>query len=232
MPAAARADERAAQKATLFYKFARWAVKVFFFRLLGGFRVLHSDRVPMRGPVIFCANHTSFADPPAVGCASPRPCTFFAQAGLFVPIFGQIIRALGAFPVRRGESDVGAFRTALTFLAEGRALVMFPEGTRGDGVSLRPAQKGVVGLAQKSRAHVVPVGICGAHKRLPKGAKIPRFSKITVVFGEPLTFEGYASSVGADRAKETFGEEIMRRIAALLAECGPPVKTSGETESR
>lgn len=232
MPASARADERAAQKATLFYRFARWVVRVFFFQLLGGFRVLHADRVPMQGPVIFCANHTSFADPPAVGCASPRPCTFFAQAGLFVPIFGQIIRALGAFPVRRGESDVGAFRTALTLLAEGRALVMFPEGTRGSGAALQPAQKGVVGLAQKSNAQVVPVGICGASRRLPKGAKIPKFSKVTVVFGEPLTFEGFAASVGLDRAKEKFGEEIMRRIAGLLAECGQPVKTSCETESQ
>lgn len=208
-----------ADRPTLFYRFARLVVRVLFFRLLGGFRILHQDRVPKTGPIILAPNHVSFADPPAVGCACERPLRFMAQAQLFKPpVFRSIIRALGAFPVHRGEADTQAIRTAIEILRGGGAVLVFPEGRRGDGTQLLPANKGVTLLASKSNAKIVPVGITGTLKRLPKGAKIPRFSRVTVNFGEPFTWREIEGEIGKDAAKERFGSILMERIAELMRE--------------
>jgi len=198
-------------------------VRVFFFRLLGGYRVLHHERVPTSGPLILAPNHVSFADPPAVGCACKRPLRFMAQAELFrPPIFRSIIRALGSFPVRRGEADTAAIRKAIEILEAGGAVLVFPEGRRGDGKTLLPANKGVTLLASKSGAKIVPVGIAGTLKRLPKGAKLPKICKVTVCFGEPFTFQELEQVHGREKAKVEFPIVLMQKIADLLAEAGQP----------
>lgn len=193
------------------YRTVRWLVRNLIFQPLGGFRVEGLENVPGSGPLIVAANHVSFADPPAVGCAMPRPVRFMAQSGLFrPPLFGPLIRRLGAFPVHRGEADKAAIRRALELLEEGWALLIFPEGTRGDGKRLGEANRGVELLAKRSGAPILPVGIVGTQRWLPKGAKLPRPTRITVRFGE-----AFAWSNAGD-----FRSDLMSRISAL---CGVPV---------
>jgi 1-acyl-sn-glycerol-3-phosphate acyltransferase len=189
-----------------FYRLARSFVRYCVFTPLGGFRVEGLANVPLQGPLIVAANHVSFADPPAIGCAMPRPVRFMAQAGLFKPpIFGPTIRKLGAFPVHRGEADKAAIRHALELLDQGWALLVFPEGRRGDGQRLGPANRGVELLAKRSGAPVLPAGILGTARWLPKGAKIPRPTRITVRFGEPFAWD----------ASFNFDERLMMEISAL-----------------
>lgn len=208
-----------ANRPSLLYRSVRFVVRVLFFRVLGGFRVMHHERVPKEGAIILAPNHVSFADPPAVACATARQLCFMAQAQLFkLPIFRSIIRALGAFPVRRGEADTQAIHTAIEILNSGGAVLVFPEGRRGDGTALLPANKGVTLLASKSGARIVPVGIAGTLKRLPKGAKFPRFSRVTVNFGEAFTWNEIENELGRDEAKARFGPILMEKIAALLRE--------------
>lgn len=196
------------------YRSVRWLVRNAIFQPLGGFRVEGLENVPRTGPLIVAANHVSFADPPAVGCAMPRPVRFMAQAGLFrPPLFGPLIRKLGAFPVHRGEADKAAIRRALELLEEGWALLIFPEGTRGDGERLGEANRGVELLAKRSGAPILPVGIVGTQRWLPKGAKVPRPTRITVRFGKPFAWS----------ESEDFRSDLMSRISAL---CGVPVKSS------
>lgn len=214
-----------------FYWLIRGLVKWCFFRLWGGFRVLHSERFPKSGGVIVASNHTSFADPPAAGCASPRQLRFMAQAQLFVPIFGALIRRLGSFPVHRGEADTQAIRTALECLARGEALLVFPEGRRGDGKVLLPANKGISLLARKSGAWILPVGICNTHKKLPKGAKFAKFCRVTVVFGEPFRYQDVVDDSGG-KSKEEFGDFLMERIAELMREGGQEIELSTKTTSQ
>jgi 1-acyl-sn-glycerol-3-phosphate acyltransferase len=186
------------------------------FRPFGGIKVLHGDRVPMSGAVIIAANHTSFADPPVVACATGRRMNFMAKSELFKPpVFGPLIRKVGAFPVHRGEADTEAIRKTLSLLADGEAILVFPEGGRGDGKTLQPANKGVTLLARKSGAAVLPVGIVGAQKWLPHGAKFPKRQRITVNFGKPFTYS-QASEEG------DFGKVLMMRIVDLIAEAGGP----------
>ena len=107
----------------------RWLLKAFilvYFRL----RRLGREHIP-EGGVILASNHRSFLDPFAIGGCLGRPIYFVAKRELFKnPLVGWILNCMGAFPVRRGDSDEESMDTALALLARGEALVMFPEGTR------------------------------------------------------------------------------------------------------
>ncbi len=92
-----------------------------------------AEHIPAEGPVLIVANHSSVLDPPLVGGMCPRQLTYLAKAELFrVPGLGGLIRRLGAQPLRREGADPSALRTAQRVLAEGKALLVFPEGTRGE----------------------------------------------------------------------------------------------------
>ena len=216
-----------AKERTTWYRFIRWIARHLLIRFFtGGMRVVGAEKVPKIGPVILAPNHVSFFDPPVVSCASPRVVVFMAKEELFKPpVFGPLIRSLNAYPVKRGKGDTSAVRLALSELNDGSTLILFPEGTRGDGKTLLPMQAGVALLAQKTGASVVPVGICGTHKILPKGAKLPRFSRLKIVFGKPFKFE----EVGGRTA---FSERLEREIVEACHKAGLDVKTASQHESR
>lgn len=201
----------------------RWIV----FPLLGGLRIIGAKNIPMEGPIIFAPVHFSVLDPPLVASGSARAISFMAKVELFEPKWqGALIRSLGAFPVERGSSDSEAIRLALRLLEEGRALLLFPEGTRGDGVTLGAIGSGTIMLARRTGAAVVPVGIVGTHRILPKGAKKPGRSRMTLVYGEPFTYQDVVDRVGDKAAKAEFAAEIERRLIALTATGGLQLKTS------
>ena len=136
--------------------------------------------MPATGPVLLVSNHLSVLDPPLVGGAADRQLSFLAKAELFeIPMFGRLIRALNARPVRREGADASALREALRTLAEGRALLVFPEGTRGTEGELRPAKAGAGMLAVLSGAAVVPVYITGSGRAWPRGRRLPRRAQVT-----------------------------------------------------
>ena len=175
-----------------------------FFRL----EVVRPGLVPATGPVLIVSNHVSVLDPPFVGAAAPRPLFFMAKEELFgIPLFGRLIRALKA---------------ALAQLEEGRALLVFPEGTRGEeGQPLREGKAGVGMLAVLSGAPVVPVYVSGTGAALPHGRSMPRPARVRVTFGPPLHFkrDGRGGKrAGDDGRKEAYREaaqEMMRAIGQL-----------------
>jgi 1-acyl-sn-glycerol-3-phosphate acyltransferase len=165
-----------------------------FFRL----EVVRPDLVPATGPVLIVSNHVSLLDPPLVGGSAPRPLYFMAKEELFrVPLFGRLIRSLNARPVRRDGSDMRALKAALGQLEEGHALLVFPEGTRGEeGQPLREGKPGVGMLAVLSGAPVVPAYVSGSGAALPRGRTLPRPVRVRVTFGPPLTFKSMGKSAG------------------------------------
>lgn len=184
-------------------------------RLLFRLEVHGQEHVPPTGPVLLASNHVSVLDPPLVGGASPRVLHFMAKEELFrIPLFGRLITALNARPVKRDGSDSRALKTALRLLGEGRALLVFPEGTRGVEGRLASGKPGAGMLAVMSGAAVVPVHVSGSGRALPPGRMIPRPAKVRIRFGPPLHFK-----VGRDEErKEGYREattEIMRAIAQL-----------------
>jgi 1-acyl-sn-glycerol-3-phosphate acyltransferase len=203
-------------------------------RLLFRLEVVGAAHVPPAGPVLLVANHASLLDPPLVGGAAPRPLCFMAKAELFrIPLFGPLIRALHARPVRREGSSAGALRDALRILQGGNALLVFPEGTRGVEGELRAGKAGAGMLAVASGAPVVPVYVSGSGRALPRGRLVPRPAKVVVRFGPALSLArpgpraaGPSSAedgVRRERYREAT-EEMMRAIARLRDEAGqsPP----------
>lgn len=173
------------------------------------------DSVP-EGPCLFAANHQSMIDPPLVGGLIPREIAFVARKTLFEnPVFGGVIRACRAIPLDRGEADIAAIRRTLAVLAEGRALLIFPEGTRSVDGELQDPKSGAGLLAIKSGVPVVPIRIRGARDVLPRGAKWPRGgAHIRVRFGQAIAAADLDPGRGhADR----YGEASRRILAAIAA---------------
>jgi len=187
------------------------------------------EHVPATGPVLFVANHSSVLDPPLIGGMAPRRLAFLAKAELFaIPGFGALIRRLGARPLRREGADPAALRTAQRVLEEGGALLVFPEGTRGDEGLLRPAKPGAALLAMQTGVPVVPVYVRGSGHAWPRGRRLPRPAKVVVTFGAPLTF---ARATGPERKAqyEAAGRRMMAAIGALRAESE---RAAGVAEAR
>lgn len=206
------------------YWFVRNFVRRFVFGALGGMRVLHEDRVPAEGPIILAPNHVSTLDPPIVACASPRTLAFMAKEELFrPPVFGPLIRSLNAFPLKRGKGDIEAVKMALRLLEARYALLIFPEGTRGPGEVMLPFESGVYALARKTGAPVVPVGVCGTARVLPKGSKMPRRGRMTVAFGRPMLAADYGAG---EEAKRAFLADLEAQIVELTTEGGDPIKAA------
>jgi 1-acyl-sn-glycerol-3-phosphate acyltransferase len=190
-------------------------------RLLFRVEVEGREHEPQDGPLVVVANHWSALDPPVLGCALHRPVHFMAKEELFrIPLLRTWMRAVGTFPVRRGEPDRAAIRTALQLVRQGAVVVVFPEGTRNPRGSLLPAEPGAAFLALRAGVPILPVGILGTLEAMPKGAWVPRPRKVRVRIGEPFTL----TDLGSGReALEEASDRIMRAIADLLG-VDPPTR--------
>lgn len=143
--------------------------------------------IPKKGPVILAANHRSFLDPFLVGVLIRRPVYFVAKKELFEKRWqGWLLNGLGAFPIKRGESDEESMATARGVLERGGVLVIFPEGTRIRKGPLGRPKRGVGRLALETGAPVVPVAILGS-ERARRGWKI-RPVWVRIRAGRPLRF--------------------------------------------
>ena len=201
-----------------------WVLVRGFARLVWRLEVQGASNVPLEGGVIIAPNHLSVLDPPLMGCACPRELRYLAKAELFRNrLFARFICRLGAFPVERGTADVGAIKTALQFLKDGRAVIIFIEGTRGTGEHLLPPTPGVTLLARQSGAPVVPTAIVGSEQAWPKGSKLPRRAQVKVAFGEPVRYQEVFGGRTDRAARDAFSELIMERIEALTHQLGHPI---------
>lgn len=211
-------------RGTIWYQFAAWFCRNLVFRPLGGITVKGIDNVPEKSPLLVAPIHLSHFDPPLVGSTSPRHLRFMAKKELFKFPLGPLILSLGAFPVSRGEGDSAAVRRTLAELADGQAVLVFPEGTRGDGITLGKIQLGLAMIAKKSGAHIIPVGLSGPQKMLPKGESRPHRAKLTVVFGKPFTYDEVAIHDNERANREAFISELQTRLIAACHEAGLPIK--------
>ena len=176
-----------------------------FFKVFYGLEVFGLENIPREGGFIMAANHASFLDPPVIGGVSTRRVRFMAREGLFkIPIFRTFIKVF-SFPVKRDKPHPSAIKEAVRRLRQGELIVMFPEGSRSVDGNLLEAKRGLSVLAAMSRTPVVPTLIRGTEKALPVGARLPRPSKITVIFGTPLAMH-------KEETEKQFQERLNRDI--------------------
>jgi 1-acyl-sn-glycerol-3-phosphate acyltransferase len=181
------------------------------FRLLHGVEVTGRENIPRSGKVVFASNHRSNFDPPLLGAVIPREVHFFAKEELFRRRrFGNFLRYLNAFPVRRGQMDREALSRCLNVLKSDGALIFFPEGTRAPADGFLQAKLGIGWLISLSGAPVVPVYVHGTHRLRPSLTGRPHYS---VVFGKPVAANELKP--GSERGRDLYqsvSDRILERI--------------------
>lgn len=186
------------------------------FRVLFAVEYHGLENVPADGAVIIAGNHPSYLDPLLVMLPIKRTIRFMAWDALFkVPGLGQLIKAIGAFPVdvRKGKGE-SAFREALRVLNEGQALGIFPEGQRSEAGPMGELRTGVARLAVETGAAIVPVTIGGAFRAWPKWKLLPKPAKIIVWYHEPIRLT--EADRAARRDDKEFHQQVMRQLAERI----------------
>jgi len=182
-----------------------------FFRV----RVFGRENVPREGGVLIASNHQSFLDPLLIGLGLPRPVTFMARSTLFRwRPFAWLIRALNAFPVRQGRTDLGAVRKAIRRMRAGWALLVFPEGTRTRDGRIGVVRRGFEMMAVRGGVPVVPAAIDGAFESWPRHRLLFRPGAIYVAFGRPLSVAD-GPSAGRAVLHERVRAEMLRLACSL-----------------
>ncbi len=196
-----------------------WVICRILFKLLFQARAKGEENIPQRGPVLIASNHVSFLDPLAVGTATRRQLHYMARDDLFtIPLLGRLIKNLNSFPVKTDRPGPETIKEALRVLGRGKALLVFPEGTRSPDGRLLPGQLGIGMLAWHSRAIVIPVAIIGSEKALPIDAKWISREKIEVRFGRAILPEEFPKKRNRRENYQAISDKIMERIKELRGE--------------
>ncbi len=202
-----------------FYNFAK-GVCYGILRCMFRITVEGAENIPKDENFIICANHKSNFDAPLIAVCLPIQVSFMAKAELFAfKPFGRLLAKLGAFPVKRGKSDIGAFKTAVNLVKDNKFLAIFPEGKRCKGENLGEGKSGAAMIAVKAGANILPIGIDGRY--------IP-FSKITVRVGEPIDLSEFW---GQKTSSELLGEITSKRLMPKISQLSG-VKVYGDTDCR
>ena len=191
-------------------------------RIFTGADIVGRERLPLKGPAILVANHASHVDTilmltlyPSRGLDWVRPAAaadYFLRGGLISWLSNTII---GIVPVARDKAGAGVdvLAPVREALKAGDIILIFPEGTRGDGEAMSDFKSGVARLAADvPEAPVIPVWLQGAGRVLPKGGVVPVPMNCTVLVGEPLHWQG-------DKTK--FMTELRQRMEELHAKAPP-----------
>jgi 1-acyl-sn-glycerol-3-phosphate acyltransferase len=190
-------------------------------------RIEGGEHIPGQGGVLFVSNHLSLLD------ALLIPYTVMATQGvqfvwspakaeLFrIPLVGQVLDSWGAFPVRRGRSDLSAMRQIMTLMQTGK-MMLFPEGTRSQDGHLGAGKRAVGKFIHYAQPVVIPTAIRGTERILPKGAYFPRFHlPIWVRYGKPLDLQRYYAFPDTKQTAEGIVQEVMHAIAILQQQAPP-----------
>ena len=149
--------------------------------------LIGKENIPQKNSFIMVSNHGSLLDPPLLGHALGRNISFMAKAELFkIPLLGFIIKACGAYPVKRGIVDKNTIKTACKKLSNDKCIGIFIDGTRQKNGRVNRPKQGAALLAFKNQKLLLPVAIVNSHRLIRFKFFIPLFSKIVIKVGKPV----------------------------------------------
>lgn len=182
-------------------------------------KVIGRHNIPRQGAFVLAPIHRSNIDTPLAAAVSSRRLRFMGKDSLwkFAPI-GWLLSALGAFPVTRGTADREALKRCIAVLEMGEPLVLFPEGTRQSGPMVMPLFDGAAYIAVKAGVPIIPLGIGGSEKVMPKGKKMIYPKKCVLVIGEPITAPVDESGRVARSAVKELTEQLTTELQRLFDE--------------
>jgi len=176
------------------------------------------DKVPERGPLIAYSNHTGQIEVPIFySHLQPRPVTGIAKVETWDGWFLRwVFNLWNAIPIRRGEADIEAMRKSLDSLRKGYILAIAPEGTRNKTGALIKAQPGMVTLALRSGAPLLPIAHWGG-ETFSMNIKHLKRTDFHIRVGEPFKLDTGRERVTRE-IRQQMVDEMMYRLAALLPE--------------
>jgi 1-acyl-sn-glycerol-3-phosphate acyltransferase len=181
-------------------------------------RFFGEEHLPLQGGYIVAGNHVSYLDPMLLWCGTPQPTHFLARKELFdAPFLRWLLPRVWCLPISRASADREGIQRATALLKRGECVGIFPEGTRqvaaeSGETALGEAHAGVAFIAIRAGVPVVPVGLWGTQHALPRGAKVPRFPRVTIRYGEPVEPQAFSQYDRQERL-QAMTAEIMRRVA-------------------
>ena len=174
------------------------------------------------GAFVLTPVHRSYIDTPISTWVQVRRMRYLGKDSMWkFERLGKMFTAMGAIPVSRGSIDREALKRCIDVLKSGQPLVLFPEGERKDGLTVHPLMDGAAFLASKAGVPLVPVGIAGSDKAMPRKAKFVYPRKVHVIIGEPFLVEtndkGRSSREQLAAATERLHIEIQELYDQALA---------------
>lgn len=145
------------------------------------------EHIPADGAFVLAPVHRSILDTPISSAVTRRRLRYMGADKYWKhKHFGRLLTAFGGFPVTRGSADKEALARCIEVLQGGEPLVLFPEGERKSGPVVQPLFDGATYIAMKAGVPIIPVGIGGSERAMPKGAKFIAPRKVHVVVGPPI----------------------------------------------
>ena len=178
------------EKDNIIYKFVSFCLVYPVFRFLFRGQLIGKENIPNNESFIIVSNHSSLMDPPFLGHALGVKVAFMAKEELFrIPILSEVIKACGAYPVRRGIADRNALKIASNKLLDKEVIGIFLDGTRQQNGYVNKPKNGAALIASKTKKLLLPVAIINSHRLIKfKFFFIPYFNKVILKVGKAVDY--------------------------------------------
>ncbi|MCF6148526.1 MAG: 1-acyl-sn-glycerol-3-phosphate acyltransferase [Candidatus Kuenenia sp.] len=190
-------------------------VGIILLKLIFRIESVNRDYIPRTGPLIVAANHFSYLDPIVLQTIFPRRISFLMTEIYYEGKLNWLFKLLHCICVRQNGPNTASIRDGLKVLKKNGVLGIFPEGGVSKEGILQAGNPGIGFFVLKSDARVVPAFIMGTHEALPKGAKIPKITKIKINFGLPIDFKNVGIGKNDREKIVQITNKIMKEIKKL-----------------